>query len=140
MAALNELVFKSMKAKQLFERGMPTEAPPAPVKPTTRPAAPPAPSRPAPSRPQRHPNPYIRPNIRPGVRPAPAKACAEGIKDWFKKKADLAHEIVRPGQSSSYRKFRTKEFFGVEPDPESAKTKKAAPRIESQAKKLFRSL
>jgi len=64
-----------MKARDLFERAgpAPVEAPP---KPGVKPGAPPAPSRPAPTK---YPNPFRRrrsPGIQPGPMPKP-KACAE---------------------------------------------------------------
>jgi len=40
----------------------------------------------------------------------------EGLKDWLAQKKDLATEIVRPGQSKSYRKFRAKEMIGADPE------------------------
>lgn len=49
--------------------------------------------------------------------PARYDDVAEGkMKDWLRQKKELAKEIVRPGQSGSYRKFRTKEFLGIDPD------------------------
>ena len=75
--------FKAMesiaKARDLFERMGPTEAPTAPPPTRTRPSTRPdvQPARPVPAQPMRHPNPYKRP-IHPGTEPGPMprpKAC-----------------------------------------------------------------
>ena len=63
------------------------------------------------------------------------KACNEGVRDWLANKADLAREIVRPNQSTSYRKFRAKELIGADPDREGVHFDKPYGRAAASTKK-----
>lgn len=40
------------------------------------------------------------------------------MKKWLSLRLNLIREITRSGQSTSYRVFRLKELFGIDPDPE----------------------